>query len=82
MSIQDRPTVHFEPLDPDLANRYHEVSAQARSLCPVVWSTGHWAAEATGFWLVTGYPRSTASGWTTGASPPSMGRRRCSTTWT
>jgi hypothetical protein len=56
MTIQDRPTVHFEPLDPDLADRYHEVSAQARSLCPVVWSTGHWAAEATGFWLVTGYP--------------------------
>jgi cytochrome P450 len=56
MHSEDRPTVHFEPLDPELANSYHEVSAAARNQCPVVWSTGHWAENATGFWLVTGYP--------------------------
>jgi cytochrome P450 len=56
MHTEDRPTVHFEPLDPELANSYHEVSAAARERCPVLWSTGHWAENSTGFWLVTGYP--------------------------
>lgn len=49
-------TVHFEPLDPTLANSYHEVSAEIRDRCPVAWSTGHWSEKDTGFWLVTGFP--------------------------
>jgi cytochrome P450 len=49
-------TVDFEPLDPTLANSYHEVSAGIRDRCPVAWSTGHWSEKDTGFWLVTGFP--------------------------
>jgi len=56
MTGQNPPSVHFEPLDPSLANEYHQVSAEIRQRCPVAWSTGHWSEQSTGFWLVTGYP--------------------------
>lgn len=56
MTQQQQRTVHFDPLDPSLAEPYHRVSAEIRDECPVVFSDGHWAPDATGFWLVTGYP--------------------------
>jgi cytochrome P450 len=56
MTQQRQRTVHFDPLDPSLAEPYHRVSAEIREECPVVFSDGHWAPDKTGFWLVTGYP--------------------------
>lgn len=61
MNGQNAPSVHFEPLDPSLANEYHEVSADIRDRCPVAWSTGHWSERDTGFWLVTGFPEVNAA---------------------
>jgi cytochrome P450 len=47
--------VHFEPNDPDQANRYVAQMNEIRNRCPVAWSDGHWSAKDTGFWLVTEY---------------------------
>lgn len=56
MTQQQQRSVHFDPLDPGLAQPYHRVSAQIRQECPVAFSDRHWSPDETGFWLVTGYP--------------------------
>src|SRR5271156_4621 len=56
MTQQQQRSVHFDPLDPSLAEPYHRVSAQIRQECPVAFSDGHWSPDKPGFWLVTGYP--------------------------
>ena len=61
MTTEQRPAVHFEPLDPQLANDYYQVSAHILDRCPVAWSSGHWSERDTGFWLVTGFPEVNAA---------------------
>jgi cytochrome P450 len=69
-------TVHFSPLDPDLADNFWPRMNGLRERCPVAWSDADWSATDAGFWLLSGYSdvMGAATDWQTyssadGASP-------------
>ncbi|WP_168214978.1 cytochrome P450 [Mycolicibacterium sp. ELW1] len=47
--------VDFNPLDLELADDFWPRVNALRETCPVVFSTAHWSAEDTGFWVINKY---------------------------
>ena len=47
--------VDFNPLDPELADDFWPRINGLRETCPVAYSTAHWSAENTGFWVLNAY---------------------------
>ncbi|WP_051004146.1 MULTISPECIES: cytochrome P450 [unclassified Rhodococcus (in: high G+C Gram-positive bacteria)] len=44
--------VNFSPLDPELADDFWPRNNDLRERCPVAWSTAHWSADESGFWVL------------------------------
>jgi cytochrome P450 len=68
--------VNFTPLDPELAADFWPRINALREKCPVAYSTAHWNADDTGFWLLNKHEdvMAAATDWRTyssaeGASP-------------
>jgi cytochrome P450 len=49
------PVIHWDPHNPDEVDNYPEVIRKVREQARLAWSTGHWSAKDSGFWLMTGY---------------------------
>lgn len=69
-------TVHFSPLDPELADDFWPRINSLRDRCPVAWSDAEWSSTDAGFWLLNTHSdvMSAATNWQTfsnaqGASP-------------
>jgi cytochrome P450 len=76
VAAPERETVHFSPLDPDLADDFWPRVNSLRDRCPVAWSDAEWSATDAGFWLLNSHAEvmGAATDWQTfssadGASP-------------
>jgi cytochrome P450 len=48
-------TVHFSPLDPELADDFWPRMNGLRERCPVAWSDAEWSSTDSGFWVLNSH---------------------------